>query len=86
MNAKTLFIAALCTFSIYAMEDELDFIKTQLLKCELECYKEQEQLPLENQKQLQMMRTFLKICTKRCCTLHHAQVIMLHAKILQSKK
>ncbi len=36
MNAKTLFIAALCTFSIYGMEDELDFIQTQLLKCELE--------------------------------------------------
>lgn len=86
MNAKTLFIAVLCTFSIYAMEDELDLIKTQLLKCELECYKEHEQLPLKNQMQLQMGRTTLKICMKRCCALHHAQVMMLHAKMLQSKK
>ena len=92
MKKTNLFLVAFITFSMHAMDDELDEVNTQLSGCEISCdaqfRRDKPWLVTDSDQaiELDIALKERKTCYLDCFARYRAQVIMLQTKMLQRKK
>lgn len=90
MKKQSYFWVAFITFSMHAMDDEFE-ANAQLSGCETSCealFQRDKPLFATNKASIQLKIALKerKTCYQDCFERYRAQVIMLHAKMLQSKE